>query len=113
MSHGERPAADDFLPVLRTPDLGPGQLRQVRVGDHALVIANVGQTYYALETPCDRHAADAAIEDDELVCRANGARYDVRTGARLSPPGGSRLRRYRLRIEGNEIMVGPPIGGNG
>jgi 3-phenylpropionate/trans-cinnamate dioxygenase ferredoxin component len=111
MAAGEHLDADDFQPVLRTPELGPGQLRQVRLGGDALVIANVGQTYYALETPCGRHAADAAIENDELVCRVDGARYDVRTGARLSPPGGNRLRRYRLRVEGNQIKVGPPMAG--
>jgi nitrite reductase/ring-hydroxylating ferredoxin subunit len=111
MAAGEHHHADEFQPVLRTPELGPGHLRQVELGDAALVIANVGQTYYALETPCGHHAADAAIENDELVCRADGTRYDVRTGARLSPPGGNGLRRYRLRVEGNLIKVGPPMAG--
>ena len=44
--------SDEFIPVIRTPELGPGDLREVEAHGRAMGVTNVGQTYYAFDARC-------------------------------------------------------------
>jgi nitrite reductase/ring-hydroxylating ferredoxin subunit len=98
-----------FETVLRTPDLGPGSLAEVRVDGSRVAVANVGQTYYAVEARCPvdgtNLARDGRLRGDLLVCPNDDASFDVRTGRRVDGTG--ELRTREIRVEGNEVMVGP------
>jgi nitrite reductase/ring-hydroxylating ferredoxin subunit len=100
----------DFQTVLRTPELGPGAIVEVLVHGRGLAIANVDQTYYALEATCPvdgtNLARDGRLDGDLLVCPNDLARFDVRTGAAVD--GSAALRPHSVRVEGNEVRVGPP-----
>jgi nitrite reductase/ring-hydroxylating ferredoxin subunit len=99
----------DFETVLRTPELGPGTIAQVHAHGTDLAVANVGQTYYALEASCPvdgtNLARDGRLDGDLLICPNDQARFDVRTGARVDGRGA--LLPHVVRVEGNEIRVGP------
>ena len=101
----------EYETVLRTPELGPGALTEVEAHGRTLALANVGQTYYALEGLCPadgEHLGRAGrLEGDHLICPADHA-YDVRDGRGTDGAGGV-LRRYAIRVTGNEIQVGPPL----
>lgn len=103
---------NEYETVLRTPDLGPGAVAAVRAHGRDLAIANVGQTYYALDAHCPNDGTDLAREgrlvDDRLICPHDRATYDVRTGDRIDRRGEG-LERYDVRIAANEIRVGPPV----
>jgi nitrite reductase/ring-hydroxylating ferredoxin subunit len=105
--------SEGFEPVLHTPELGPGAIVEVEASGRRLALLNVGQTYYALDAACtadgSRLAESGEIRGDALICRHDGATFDVHSGSRLDAPGDP-LRRYAIRIEGNEISVGPPLG---
>lgn len=102
----------EFEAVLQTPELGPGQSREVQAhGDHILVI-NVAQMYYAVEARCPDSGTALEVQAgalDRLVCPDDAAEYDLRSGTRLDS-GGRPLRRFAVRVEGNAIKVGPPLG---
>ncbi|MGH7448880.1 MAG: Rieske (2Fe-2S) protein [Longimicrobiales bacterium] len=100
----------DFETVLRTPELGPGHVAGVLAHGREIAVANVGQTYYALDAICPIDGTNLAragrIDGDVLICPNDDARFDIRTGERVD--GGGALRAHSVRIEGNEIRVGPP-----
>jgi nitrite reductase/ring-hydroxylating ferredoxin subunit len=100
-----------FEAVMRTPDLGPGNVVEVEVAGRPVALGNVGQQYFALDARCPEDgtnlARDGRLEGDFLVCPHDRAAFDVRTGGRRDDGGGT-LQRYPVRIEGNEILVGPP-----
>lgn len=100
----------EFETVLRTPELGPGDIAEVHAHGHDLAVANVGQTYYALDARCPvdgtNLARDGRLDGDLLICPNDAARFDVRTGERVD--GGGSLRSHSIRVEGNEVRVGPP-----
>jgi 3-phenylpropionate/trans-cinnamate dioxygenase ferredoxin component len=100
----------EFETVLRTPELGPGAIAEVQVHGRDIAIANVGQTYYALDATCPIDGTNLAragrLVGDLLICPNDGARFSVRTGERVA--GSGALRTHIVRIEGNEIRVGPP-----
>ncbi len=103
----------DFEAVLRTPELGPGEIREVEAHGETLALLNVGQTYYALDAHCPSDdtnlARDGRLRGDHLECPVDHATYDVRTGERVDDENGPGLRMYAIEVAGNEIRVGPAV----
>ena len=99
----------EFETVLRTPELGPGYIAEAHAHGRDIAVANVGQTYYAFEAACpvdgSNLARDGRLEGDLLTCPNDSATFDVRTGQRVDGDGA--LRSLAVRIEGNEVKVGP------
>ncbi len=103
----------EYVPVFRTPELGPGDMREVQAHGETLVLVNVGQTYYALSAHCPNDglnlAREGRLQGDLLICPNDGWAYDVRTGQRVRPSSGPSLQRYAIRVAENEILIGPPL----
>jgi nitrite reductase/ring-hydroxylating ferredoxin subunit len=99
-----------FESVMRTPDLGPGNLREVQAHGRNIAIANVGQTYYAVDAYCPvdgtNLARDGRLDGDLLICPNDSARFDIRTGQRMD--GAGEIHAHPIRVRGNEVLVGPP-----
>ena len=101
---------EGFVKVAVTADVPLGELILVEVEDERIVLANVGGQYYALTDVCT-HAecpiSDGELEGEVLECPCHGSQFDVRTGAVVGPPADEPLTRYAVRIEGDDILVGP------
>ncbi|HSJ15333.1 MAG TPA: Rieske 2Fe-2S domain-containing protein [Longimicrobiales bacterium] len=97
-----------YRTVLRTAELGPGEVREVKGAEDSVVLTNVGQTYYALAARCPVDGTNLAREGrlagDHLVCPRDGTRFDVATGAAIGES--HRLRSYEIRVRGNEVQLG-------
>lgn len=103
---------DEFETVLRTAELGPGHLAEVEAHGRRIAVANVGQTYYAVDAECPvdgtNLARDGRLDGDLLICPNDHARFDVRTGQQIDEAGARALRAHLIRVAGNEVRVGPP-----
>ena len=101
---------EGFVKVAATAELPSGQLMLVEVEDERIVLANVDGQYYALTDVCT-HAecplSDGELDGEVLECPCHGSQFDVRTGAVVGPPADEPLTRYTVRIEGDDILVGP------
>jgi 3-phenylpropionate/trans-cinnamate dioxygenase ferredoxin component len=99
-----------FEAVMRTPDLGPGDLREVQVHGRHIALANVGQTYYALDARCPvdgtNLARDGRLDGDLLICPNDRAQFDIRTGRQVD--GSGELGQHAIQVQGNQVLVGPP-----
>ena len=77
------PGTSVEVPLLRTADLAPGQIKHVKVDKRDIAVARVGDEFFALSNVC-RHAfaplADGTLDGYEVMCPWHGWRYDVRTG---------------------------------
>ena len=106
--------ADEFVPVVNTPELGPGDVREVSAHGQAVGVINVGQTYYAFSAACPVDGTNLArvgvLNGDVIRCPRDEAEFDVRTGERLDSDGDPGLERYAIRVEDNQVKVGPPLG---
>ena len=91
----------DIETPLRTPDLGPGEIREVEVRGEVLLVTNIGQTYYAMR--------DGELQGDKVVCPGDLWAFDVRTGTNVEPGGEPGLRRYAITIDENRILIGEPV----
>ena len=102
----------EFESVIQTRDLGPGDLTEVHAHGRPLGVMNVGQTYYAFDAICPVDGTNLAragvLDGDFLRCPADESVYDVRTGESMEG-GQSGLQRYAVKVEDNEVKVGPPL----
>ena len=103
---------DEFIPVARTPDLGPGDIREVEAHGRHVGLTNVGQTYYAFSAECPvdgtNLAREGVLRGDLIVCPQDKAAFDIRTGESVAP-GQQGLQRYPIKVEENEVKIGPPL----
>ncbi len=101
---------EGFVKVAVTADLPSGELMLVEVENERIVLANVDGQYYALTDVCT-HAecplSDGELEGEVLECPCHGSQFDVRTGEVVGPPANEPLTRYAVRIERDDILVGP------
>lgn len=104
----DQPAAGQPLevPLMRAGDIGPGEVRHVKVGKTDLALARVGDEFFALSSIC-RHAygplAEGLLDGYELVCPWHGWRYDVRTGRTDHPDAD--VKTYRVTVRDGLVML--------
>ncbi len=54
--------------------------------------------------------ADGDLEGEQVECPLHGSVFNVITGEVIDPPAGENLKVFQVRIEGQEILVGPSTG---
>ena len=103
-------AESGFVKVAQVGDLSPGEMIAVEVGGDRVLLANVGGNIHAIDDICS-HAYASLSEGDlsgeEVECPLHGSAFNVVTGEVLTPPADEKIRVYQLRIDGDDILLGP------
>jgi nitrite reductase/ring-hydroxylating ferredoxin subunit len=85
-------------------------MMSVEVGQERVLLANVDGNIHAIDDICS-HAYAALSEGDlngeEVECPLHGSAFNLLTGEALTPPADESLRVYQLRIDGDDILIGP------
>ena len=101
---------EEFGKVASTADLSDGEVMLVEVGEERILLSNVEGSFYAIAEVCT-HAegplSEGYVEDGEVECPWHGSRFDLRTGENANPPAAEPLQRYSVRVEGDDVLVGP------
>ena len=103
--------AQEFIKAALTSDIAAGEKKLVQVGGNWTLLVNVGDEYYAVDGICSHASAVLSrgqLDGDELMCPLHKSVFNVRTGEVLTPPASGNLRVYPVRIDGENILVGPP-----
>ena len=81
-----------------------------------ILLVNVEGEVHACDDICT-HAYASLSEGDldgaEVQCPLHGAIFNVRTGKVLTPPAVDSLRTFEVRVDGDDILVGPAREGEG
>jgi 3-phenylpropionate/trans-cinnamate dioxygenase ferredoxin component len=118
MTGSARPVFDsfggnsEFEAVASISELSEGGvLQRVRSAGDAICLVRHGNEISALSDICTHQHFSMSLgdllPDGTLQCAWHGARYDCRTGAVKQVPAISPLPVFQVRIEGENIMVGP------
>ena len=101
----------EFVKVASTGELPPGTKRLVEIEGQRILLVNLAGKYYAVDELCP-HAygilSRGQLYGDEVVCPVHGAAFDVKTGTVLTPPAEQDLTAYQVKVQGDDILVGPP-----
>lgn len=98
-------------PVAAVDDLPAGSVKAVKVGDHAVALANVGGWFFAIGQDCP-HAGgplgEGRLAGCLLECPWHRAVFDVRTGRVRRGPARKPVRTYRVTVEDGMVFVAVP-----
>jgi nitrite reductase/ring-hydroxylating ferredoxin subunit len=104
-------ADSGFVKVAAVSEIPPGDMKMVEVGNEQILLVNVDGTIHACDDVCS-HSYASLSEGDlagaEVQCPLHGAMFNVVTGEVLTPPADEPLRLFEVRIEGDDVLVGPP-----
>jgi 3-phenylpropionate/trans-cinnamate dioxygenase ferredoxin subunit len=97
-----------FVRVASISELPVGGLLGVNVAGDRLVLARTESGVRAFQGICTHQyavLAEGEIEKGVLWCPYHGAGFDVDTGEPVCLPATEPLRRYEVRVDGEEILV--------
>ena len=80
----------------------------VRLGDVPIALYRLNGQVHAIDDVCTHEFAllsQGFVEHGAIECPLHQARFDIATGRCLAPPATVDLRRYAVRIEGNDVYV--------
>jgi 3-phenylpropionate/trans-cinnamate dioxygenase ferredoxin subunit len=102
----------EFEAVASVRDLSEGTiLQRVRSTGDAVCLVRKNGEISALSDICTHQHFSMSqgdlLQDGTLQCAWHGARYDCRTGEVKQVPAISPLPVFQVRLEGDQIMVGP------
>lgn len=101
--------------VASAAELKPGETKRVFVAGIDIALCNLAGTFYAVDNVCTHAYAcltDGYFEGDTLECPLHGGRFNVKTGQAGGGIVTEDLRRFAVRIDGDEISVSVGDGGD-
>ncbi len=89
-------------------------LQVIRSGTREFLVTRRGETVTACGNVCPHHGArlsDGGLHDGVVTCPVHHARFDLSTGAVVSPPAFDPLSVYETDVIDGEVYIGKPAGG--
>jgi 3-phenylpropionate/trans-cinnamate dioxygenase ferredoxin subunit len=105
--------SSSFETVAKLDDIPDGEMRQVIVRGDLVGLYKVGDEVFAISDVCTHEEAyltegDFDPEEMEVECPLHGSCFNVVTGEVRILPATRPVTTYDVKIEGDEITVGPP-----
>ena len=102
----------EFVKVATVGDVPDNSIVPVFAAGEEILLAKIGDAYFAIDDWCT-HAAgmldqgDLCADTFEVVCPVHEGMFDLRTGEVTNPPPETDIATYEVRVEGEDILVGP------
>jgi 3-phenylpropionate/trans-cinnamate dioxygenase ferredoxin subunit len=98
----------NWIDIAPVTEIAPGEWKTVDVAGQLVAIFNLDGEFFAIEDVCTHDGGELTggeIEDGCIVCPRHGARFDIRTGAVLSPPAYEDVLTYPVRVKGDRVQL--------
>lgn len=102
----------EFVRAAGVGDVADGAMINVEIDGKDVLIARIGEDYYATDGWCT-HAAGLLYEGYlhpdtfEVECPIHEGMFDLRNGEVTNPPAEEDVTAYTVKVEGDDILVGP------
>ena len=96
------------IKVAHVTDLSPGSGATVDAEGQPIALFNVDGTFCAIDDTCPHRGGplgEGELQGAIVTCPWHGATFDVQTGAVTGPPARASVRCFRVRVEGNDVLV--------
>ena len=103
---------NEFVVVAKVAQLKDNSMINVVAEGEEILLAKIDGEVYALDDCCT-HAlgmlsmGELHADTCEVQCPIHEGRFDLRTGEVTAPPAEEPVPAYVVRIEGDDILVGP------
>jgi nitrite reductase/ring-hydroxylating ferredoxin subunit len=107
------PGSTEFVKVAKVGDVADGDMISVWAGSTEVLLARIGDEYFAADNACTHTDAMLSMgilypEICQVECPLHEGIFDLRTGEAIQEPPEDPLPVYTVKVEGDDIMVGPP-----
>jgi NADPH-dependent 2,4-dienoyl-CoA reductase/sulfur reductase-like enzyme/nitrite reductase/ring-hydroxylating ferredoxin subunit len=99
------------LHLANTSDLNSGEMKEFAAGETRILLARVGDQFYAVGATCPHYGgalAEGALCGTHVICPLHHAIFDVVNGELEEPPALDSLVSYQVRVEGDRVLVRVP-----
>lgn len=101
--------ADGWVRVAAKGDVAEGKCLGVRAGGKEIAIFHLpGGEFHATDNVCTHEYAlltEGWLENGCIECPLHAAQFDVRTGKALSAPADIDLAVFRVKVEGDDVLI--------
>jgi 3-phenylpropionate/trans-cinnamate dioxygenase ferredoxin subunit len=107
-----------FEKVAQTQEIQPNQMKNVKLGNKEVLIANVNGAYYAIGNICTHMGgtlSKGALQGNIVTCPRHKAQFDLTTGKVVSHPKVPLIHPkisdqtvYKVKVEGTDILLEKP-----
>jgi 3-phenylpropionate/trans-cinnamate dioxygenase ferredoxin subunit len=104
-----------YVKVAETSEMPEGTMKIVHAGGIALLLTNIGGSYYAINNTCTHMGGSlglGTLAGNVVTCPRDGSKFDVTTGRSVGPWKlglSSRMpddeKSYPVMVDGTAIMV--------
>ncbi len=97
-----------FKFIGKVSDISQGKIKEYKLEDKILAVANVGGQYLAFDGLCTHMQCPLAggnLDGHIITCYCHGAKFDIMEGKVVTGPAKKPLRVYKVKIEGEDILV--------
>ena len=101
----------EAIRVASTAEIPAGSGRLVEAKGRRIAVFNVAGRYHAIDDTCSHQGgplSEGTLDGRAVTCPWHGARFDVTTGAVLSPPARRAVASYPVRVSGPDLLVEIP-----
>lgn len=101
----------NMIKVAEVSDIPVGGVKKVSLEDVDIAIFNIGGELYAIGDTCTHEQASLSegdLDGDNISCARHGATFNIKTGEVVALPAVMPVATYRVKIEGNDIMLEVP-----
>jgi nitrite reductase/ring-hydroxylating ferredoxin subunit len=101
----------EFVKVAEVTELAPGEMKVVEWGEDQVLLVNLDGSMYACDNICTHAGAplnEGSLEGELVECPLHGSVFNVTNGEVVGPPAEDELRVFQVRVDGQDILVGPP-----
>lgn len=91
----------------KVSEIPPGSIKEVQIAGQPIAVANVGGTFYAINSTCLHRGGplgQGQLEGTVVTCPWHGWQFDVTTGRAMMNPSVGVLC-LRAQVQGDEVYV--------
>ncbi len=96
------------MPTVATSNqIMPGEMRRIDLQGTPVAVANIGGKFYAFADACTYlgcSLSEGRLDGMVITCSC-GSQFDLASGRVLAGPAISRIRTYRVQVEGEELRI--------
>ena len=89
-------------------EIPPGKMKAVKNGGRAILVANVGGTFFAIGNVCTHMGcslSDGTLSGDRVECPCHGSTFSLKDGSLVEGPAAEAEPAFAVRTEGDNIML--------
>lgn len=105
-----------YVVAAQTTELSDGRKKIVSLEGKEILLANVGNAYYAVDNRCPHMGGslfEGTLDDGLIICPKHGSVFDIKTGKAVVAGKilffrikVDNLHSYPVKIEGTDVLIG-------